>query len=274
MIGGRLLLTLSLLADTGPLEAQAFRVDLTVANRHLWRGVNRTSDWVGQFQLAGVAPLGRGAFAGGVFESRQLRTTRRGNLTEVGEGRKGLGERNWWLEYRRSVGILELFAGATRFTFHGDGQLGGRPPADNTTEISFGIQAKLAYLSPTLAAHVDVDRVHGLYLEASGSVPLLAWPFPPPVNIYVDGSLGLNLGQGPDPDDPEELAYYAGDGFTHLATGLSVDLHQSENFTAGSGVRVNVGIDDQTQLGSNGNRRNLFFTYWLGATLRPGRLPT
>jgi hypothetical protein len=33
-------------------------------------------------------------------------------------------------------------------------------------------------------------------------------------------------------------------------------------------------MDDQAQLGSSGRRRNLFFTYWLGATFRPGRLPT
>jgi hypothetical protein len=275
IIGARLPLIVLLLTPVAtPLGAQALRADLTVMNRHLWRGINRTSDWVGQLQLAAVAPLGRGAFAVGVFESRQLRETRPGNLTEVGQGKKGLGERNWWVEYRRPVGILEIFAGATRFTFHGDSQLGGRPPADNTTEISFGLQAKVAYLSPALAAHIDVDRVDGLYLEASAAVPLLGWPYPPPLNLYVDGSFGLNLGQGPDARDVGELAHYAGDGFTHLAVGLSVDLHQSELFTTGSGVRIHVGMDDQAHLGSNGRRRNLFFTYWLGTTLRPGRLST
>lgn len=275
MVGAKLLLALSLLAVAPPpLGAQALRVDLTAANRYLWRGINRTSDWVGQLQLAAVAPLGRGALAMGVFESRQVRETGRGNLTEVGRGRKGLGERNWWLEYRRSVGIMEIFAGATRYTFHGDRQLGGRPPADNTTEISLGLQAKVTYLSPALAAHLDVDRVDGLYLEASGAVPFLGWPFPPQLIVYLDGAIGLNLGQGPDPGDPDELAYYTGDGFTHVATGLSVDLQQSEFFTAGTGVRVQAGVDHAAHLGSNGRRRNLFVTYWLGATLRPGRLPT
>jgi hypothetical protein len=275
MTAGGLPLVLSILAvGAAPLGAQALRMDLTGANRQVWRGVSRTSDWVGQLQLAAVIPLGPGAFAAGVFESRQIRETRPGNLTEVGQGRKGLGERNWWLEYRRSVGILEIFAGATRFTFHGDPALGGRSPADNTTEISFGLQAKVAYLSPVLAAHLDVDRVDGLYLEASGAVPLLGWPYPPPLNLYVDGSLGLNFGQGQNPNDIGQLAYYAGDGFTHLAVGLSADLHQSELFTAGTGVRVHIGIDDQAHVGFNGRRRNFFVTYWLGTTLRPGRLPT
>jgi hypothetical protein len=111
-------------------------------------------------------------------------------------------------------------------------------------------------------------------LEASGAVPLLGWPYPPHFNIYFDTAIGLSLGQGPDPLEPNELAYYAGDGFTHMALGLSVDLHQSKLFTAGSGVRVNIGMDDAAQLGSDGRRRNLFFTYWLGTTIRPGRLPT
>jgi hypothetical protein len=275
MTEARMPLVLSLLLATAPpLGAQALRLDLTAANRHLWRGINRTSDWVAQLQLAGLAPLGPGALGGGIFESRQIRTTRSGNLTEVGVDRKGLGERNWWLEYRRPFGILEVFAGATHFTFHGDRQLGGRSPADNTSEISFGLQAKIAYLSPSIAAHLDVDRVDGLYLEASGAVPLLGWPYPPQLNIYFDTVIGLNLGQGPDPFEPEELAYYAGDGFTHMGLGLAVDLHQGKLFTAGSGVRANIGIDDAAHLGSNGRRRNLFLTWWLGTTVRPGRLPT
>jgi hypothetical protein len=270
-----LLLILTALGGIVPkLRAQAIRADLTLANRHLWRGINRTNDWVAQGQLAALAPLGQGAIAVGVFETRQIGETGAGNLTEVGLGRRGLGERNWWLEYRKPVGIFELFVGATRYTFHGDRQLGGRSSADNTTEISFGTQAKLTYLSPALAAHVDVDRVDGLYLETSAAIPLLGWPYPPQVNIYLDGVLGLNLGQSPDLGDADELSYYAGDGFTHFALGLSVDLHQSRLFTAGTGVRVHAGIDDAAQLGSNGQRRNLFFTYWLGTTLRAGWLPT
>jgi hypothetical protein len=262
------------LALAPPVHAQAFRLDLTAANRHVWRGISRTSDWVAQLQLAAVAPLGAGAFAGGVFESRQIRKTRPENQTGVGADRKGLAERNWWLEYRRSVGILEVFGGATHFTFHGNRQRGGRSSADNTTEISFGLQAKVAYLSPGIAAYLDVDRVDGLYLEASGAVPLLGWPYPPHLNIYFDTALGLSLGQGPGALHPEELAYYAGDGFTHMSLGLSLDLHRSGLFTVGSGVRVNIGIDDAAQLGSNGRQRNLFLTYWLGTTIRPGRLPT
>jgi hypothetical protein len=37
-----------LLSVAPPVQAQALRLDLTAANRHLWRGVNRTTDWVAQ----------------------------------------------------------------------------------------------------------------------------------------------------------------------------------------------------------------------------------
>lgn len=274
MIRSALPVVLSLLAGIrGPLEAQALRLDPTIANRHLWRGVNRTTGWVGQIQLAAVVPLGPGALAAGVFENRELSRAGAGDLTEVGLGRKGLGERDWWLEYRTRVGSQEIFAGLTRYTFHGNQQLGGRSSADNTTEVSLGAQSKLTYLSPALALHWDVEKVGGMYLEASGALPLLGWPFPPPVNVYLDAALGLSFGQGPDAAHPQHLAYYAGDGFTHVATGLSVDLRQGEHFTTGIGARVQAGIDDEAHRGSNGRRRNLFVSCWVGTTLRLGRLP-
>jgi hypothetical protein len=274
MTGSARLLVLSLVAGVAqPLGAQALRADVMAANRYLWRGINRTTKWVGQAQLAMVAPLGRGGVAAGVFETRELGRSGPGDLTEVGRSRKGLGERDWWVEYRRPIGSQELFAGVTRYTFHGDRQLGGRSPAENTTELSFGLQARLTYFSPTLAAHWDVDRVQGLYLEASGALPLLVWPFPPQVNVYLDTAVGLSFGQGPDAAHPEQLAYYAGDGFTHFATGLSADLYQGERFTMGFGARFQAGVDDETHRGANGRRRNLFVAYWLGTTLRLGRLP-
>ena len=273
MTGSARLLVLYLVAGVAqPLGAQALRADVMAANRYLWRGVNRTNRWVSEAQVAALTPLGRGALAVGVFETRELGKSGRGDLTEVGRSRKGLGERDWWLEYRRPVGSQELFAGVTRYTFHGDRQLGGRSPADNTTELSFGFNAKLTYFSPTLVAHWDVDRIQGVYLEAAGALPLLAWPFPPQMNVYLDAGVGLSLGEGPDPAHPEQLAYYAGDGFTHIETGLSVDLHQGERFTTAIGARFQAGVDDRAHVGADGRRRNLFVAYWLGTTLRLGRL--
>jgi hypothetical protein len=271
MMGSVRLLLLALFAGIAqPLAAQVLRADVIAANRHIWRGVNRTTRWISQMQVATMAPIGRGAVAVGVFENRELGESGPGDLTEVGRTRKGLGERDWWIEYRRPLGSQEIFTGVTRYTFHGDRQLGGRSPADNTTELSFGFNTKLTYFSPTFVAHWDVDRIQGVYLEASGVLPLLVWPFPPQVNVLLDAGVGLSLGQGPDPAHPEQLTYYAGDGFTHISTGLSVDLHQGERFSTAIGARLQAGIDDRARLGADGRRRNLFVAYWLGTTLRLG----
>ena len=273
MMRSALRVVLSLLVGApATLGAQALRLDLTVANRHLWRGINRTTGRVGQIDLAIMAPLGPGALAAGVFESRELSRARVGDLTEVGLGRKGLGERDWWLEYRTPVGSQEIFAGLTVYTFHGAQQLGGRSSSDNTTEISLGAKSPLTYLSPSLAVHWDVEKVEGVYLEASGALPLLGWPFPPQVNLHLDVTLGMAFGQGPDAGHPEQRAHYAGDGFSHVTTGLSVDLQHSKHFITRIGTRVQAGIDDEAHRGSNGRRRNLFLAGWVATTLRLGRL--
>jgi hypothetical protein len=82
MIRSALRVILSLLVGIpAPLGAQALRLDMGAVNRHLWRGINRTTGWVGQIQLAAVAPLGPGALAAGVFESRELSRAGAGDLT-------------------------------------------------------------------------------------------------------------------------------------------------------------------------------------------------
>jgi hypothetical protein len=264
------LLLLSLYSS--PLRAQSFRADLTVANRYLWRGINRTTNWVAQIDAAVSAAAGGGGMAAGVFENRELGQSEPGQLTEVGLGQRGLGERNLWLEYRRAVGSQQLFIGATRYTFHGDADLGGRSAAENTTELAFGVNARLTSFSPALAAYWDVDRVKGWYLEGSGAVPLLAWPYPPQINVLLEAALGLNFGEGPSTEHPEEIAYYASNGFTHLSVGLSIDLQHSRRLSSNLGVRVTAGIDEATKLGAEGRSRSAFATYWFGGTLRLGRL--
>jgi hypothetical protein len=169
------------------------------------------------------------------------------------------------------LGSQELFVGAVRYTFHGDAALGGRSSAENTTELALGFHARLAPLSPTLAAYWDVDRVKGWYLEGSGAVPLLAWPFPPQINVLLDAAVGLDFGEGPNTEHPDEIAYYAGNGITHLALGLSLDLQHGEHLTSSAGVRLQVGRDAATKLGAEGRSRSAFGTFWIGSTLRLGR---
>jgi len=264
---------LGLLAASAPrpLRGQAdARADLLVSDRYAWRGINRATGWVARLHAGASARLGPGVLGIGAMEVRELFDAGSGDLTNVGSGRRGLGERNWWAEYRLPVGRVDLAAGAVRYTYHGEPALGGRPSGDNTTEVYATVEAGRTYLSPALSAYWDVDRVRGVYLEASGRLPILGWPFPPEIFGYLDGAVGLSLGQDPDPARPGDLAYYDGDGLTHAQLGISMDLKRTANVAFGGGVRFGVGLDDRARLGADGRTRDLFVTVWFGATVGAG----
>ncbi len=255
----------------GVLPAQAdVRADLLAANRYVWRGINRVTGWNAQLQGGGSVGLGPGVLGAGVHEVRELFEAAAGNRTEVGLDRRGLGERSWWAEYRVPAGPVDLAGGAVHYTYHGTAALGGRSRDDNTTELYLAAEARRTYLSPMLAAYWDVDRVRGVYLEASGRLPLLGWPFPPEVFVYLEGALGLSVGEDPDPERPGDLAYYDGDGFTHAQLGLAVDLKRTSRLAFGGGVRVGAGFDEAARLGADGRERDLVVTLWMGATVGAG----
>jgi hypothetical protein len=265
---------LALLAATttphGALAQGDARVDMVIGNRHLWRGINRVSGWVGQVQGSGSLRVGPGGIGAGVSEIREVFRAAEGNPTEAGLDRRGLGERNWWAEYRLPVGPVALAGGAVHYTYHGAEALGGRSRSDNTTEVFASAEVTRTYLSPALAAYWDVDAARGLYLEASGRIPLLGWPFPPEVFGYLDGALGFSVGEDPDPARPGELSYYADDGFTHAQVGLSVDVKRTAQMALGGGIRFTRGFDRLARRGADGQDRWLFVTFWAGGTLGIG----
>jgi hypothetical protein len=269
--GSYLLVLLAAVAMPSPALAQRdVRLDLVFANRHIWRGINRVTAWVGQVQGSGSLPVGPGGLGAGVSELREAFEAAEGNVTEVGRGRRGLGERNWWAEYRLPIGPTAISGGAVHYTYHGTADLRGRGRENNTTEVFAAVEVTRTHLSPMLAAYWDVDAARGLYLEASGRVPILGWPWPPEVFGYLDGALGFSAGLAADPDRPDDLSYYAGDGFTHAQVGLSVDVKRTSRVAFGGGVRFTRGFDGRAKRGADGRDRNLFVTLWAGATLGLG----
>src|SRR2546425_4166068 len=104
------------------------------------------------------------------------------------------------------MGAARVHAGVVRYLFHGDSARGGLGPGRNTTEWYGAVSTTGTYLNSSLEVWSDVDRVRGTFLRYSVSAPALAWPFPPFVFAFVDGDIGLNLGQGPDPRQPGRVA--------------------------------------------------------------------
>src|SRR5947199_405013 len=117
-----------------------------------------------------------------------------------------------------------LHAGVVRYLFNGDSTRGGLGPGWNTTELYGAMSTTGSSLNSSLEIWSDVDRVRGTFLRYSASAPILPWPFPPFVFTFVDGDLGLNLGQGPDPSQPGRVANFAGRGVTHAGVGAGLEL--------------------------------------------------
>jgi hypothetical protein len=148
--------------------------------------------------------------------------TRARDLSDNPQGHAVLGEIDVWGE------------GAARFD-GGDATLGVATAVDRpdlnrvggfqtftTVEIYTRLRLTRLYLSPTVSAHWDVDRVQGLYLEPGISVPLLANPEGAPFwAAYITARAGFNFGQDPDPARAAQRFYYAGEGLTHVELGAS-----------------------------------------------------
>src|SRR2546425_10557646 len=139
-----------------------------------------------------------------------------GELSETGAGGRHLGEEDLWGRASLLVGPTRLDAGVVRYGFRGDSGTGGLGPARNTMELYAALSITSSYLNPSLEAWWDVERVRGAFLRAAFDLPVLGWPFPPDAFAFVQGDMGLNVGQGPNPARPGELANFAGRGITHV----------------------------------------------------------
>jgi hypothetical protein len=232
------------------------RVDLTLANNYLWHGLTHSSRW--SFQpdaliVVGGDPLGA---AIGTLVVNELGTTGGDAVTLRGRGRGGPGEVDVWTQAIAAAGDLTVTAGVTRYSFHGDSAIGGRPPSTNTTELYATIQLRTAYLAPRLEAWRDVDRWPGWYLQASGTVPVLAWPSPPYPALLIGAELGLNASARGGAQPPSVTPTYSNRGVTHTRLSLVAQLQRRRGYTSMVGIAGQLNFDDAVRLGPGGRRRD------------------
>ena len=123
------------------------------------------------------------------------------------------------------------------------------------------------YLNPTLEAWWDVERVRGAILRASLDLPVLGWPFPPYAFVFVQTEMGLNLGQGPNPARPGELANFAKRGITHVGLGFGTEVRAGRSATLAFGARSQLNVDDATQVDGPGRTRDFVVWLWTGMTI-------
>jgi hypothetical protein len=256
-----------------PAAAQvAARLDLSTSTRYVWHGVSRAAGATAQPSLAAGLRVGRLSLEGGAVRHYELDRIAGGELSEIGAGSRHLGEDDLWGRVALGVGPARLDGGVVRYLFHGDSTRGGLGTDRSTTELYAGVSVSGTYLNPTLEAWWDVDRVRGAYLQASVSEPILGWPFPPYVFTFLDGDIGLNLGQGPNASRPRDAANFADRGITHVGIGGEVQLRGGPGRGAGSltfsvGWRTQINIDDATRSNGAARSKDIVVWAWTGVTL-------
>ena len=233
-----------------PLAAQlGVGGDVTMPSRYVWRGVTRSQALVVQPALFLATGGARDSLRAGLWTSWDLSTTRADQLSDRGPGQDGRTEANVWVMYQREEGTTTLAAGAIGYRFRHDGPVARRSDRWNTTELYGSVQARGFRFAPRLDAWWDVDRVRGWYFEASAGVPVLGniegVPF---WAVYLRALAGYSAGQERNRGRPEELAYFANSGLTHVLLSVSSNLAIPGIKVESLRDRVTLVLDFNTQI--------------------------
>src|SRR5881628_2698136 len=209
-----------------PVSAQVYLgLDATLSSPYVWRGVTRANGWVAQPEGFVSMKAGGGFVSAGVWASYELDHAGPNDLSDLGTGRAGLAEVNYWGQATWSLGLMQAALGGIRYTFRGTAPTAGRTRADNTTELYVDVRATSKYIVPGVVLWLDVDRVRGAYLEGSATVPLLANPLAAPfIGLITRAAVGYTLGQEVNTRDPAQGGYFTRAGVTHVDLSVSTDV--------------------------------------------------
>jgi Bacterial protein of unknown function (Gcw_chp) len=210
-----LLLALGL---TSHAYAQAYLgLDATLTSPYVWRGITRANGWSAQPEGFASVRVRGVFFSAGAWASYELGDAGPDDRSDLGAGHAGLAELDYWGQANGSLGRIQASLGGIRYSFRGTAPTAGRTRADNTTELYVDLRATSKYVVPGVALWLDVDRVHGAYIEGSATVPLLANPLAAPfIALITRGAVGYTLGQ--------EGAYFVRAGVTHVDLSMSGDV--------------------------------------------------
>jgi hypothetical protein len=248
-----------------PAEAQAtVGADVGLFSSYVWRGLSLTNKPVAQPDLYVTFPAGKASVTLGGWANIDLGKydDPTDDISESG----GLSAFNFaefdpWAEISYGVGKMTLTGGATAYIYPNDA---GITSDFNTVEI-YAKAALDAPLSPKLALWYDVDKIKGLYGEASISHSL---PLGTKNSLALGALAGFNFGQNADFNaagvPQADFFNFADNGLTHL------DLSAGVPLTVGSlsitpAFHFVVNSDDFTKVTSPTNSHDI--KVWGGATI-------
>jgi len=269
---GAALVVASAVATATPAAAQAtIGADLGVFSDYVWRGITFTNRLVLQPDVYLTFPTGPASFtAGGWFNIEPGKYDGNTDISEGGgESSFDVAEFDWWGEFNYPYQKANFTLGATGYYFPNNA---GFTKIFNTYEI-YGKVGLSVPLTPKLAVWYDVDKVKGLYAEASISHTIQ--PAEQKFSIVLGALAGFNAGQDANFDangvPQAEFFNFADDGFTHL------DLSAAVPFTAGP-LSINPAVhfvvtgDENTKFTkfidkSTGELNSKDVKVWFGGTI-------
>jgi hypothetical protein len=263
---GAALLTSGALIGAVPGHAQTeLSADLGLYSSYIWRGLSLTNKPVAQPAVYVSFPLGNASLTLGGWSTIDLGKydDLNDDISESGGSSAfNFAEFDPIVEVSFPVGKATLTAGGTAYIYPNDENAPGVGllTSDNNTVELYGKAEFDVPLAPQFSIYYDVDKIKGAYLEGGVSHSL---PASEKVSIDLGAVAGVSAGQGVS-DDPDELANFADDGFTHL------DLSAGVPFTAGvfsitPVVHVIFGSDDFTKFTSPTDESDV--KLWGGVTL-------
>ncbi len=266
---GAALAVLGLATTSGPASAQTVGADLGLFSSYVWRGLSLTNKPVAEPDLyvtfpAGAASITLGGWANidlGKYDNATKDISESG-----GSSAFNFAEFDPWAEISYTVGKATLTGGATAYIYpnKNTAPLFALTSDFNTVEL-YGKVAFDAPLSPKLAAWYDVDKIKGLYAEASiaHSVPLNE-----KTALSLGALAGFNAGQDANLDGTgtptADFYNFADDGFTHLDLSAGVPLTAGV-FSITPAIHFVINGDDATKVTSPTKTHDL--KAWGGVTI-------
>jgi hypothetical protein len=260
------LVLLALLIPTAPLSAQpAVEAEAGIYSSYLSRGLIATSRPVAQGALEVTVPRGALAVSLGAWANLELATYDSSREISMAGGEQGpnLTELDLHAGLTRQVGSSALTVGALAYLFP-TGE--GSTSEDDTAEVFATLGLDLPF-APELSIYYDVHQVRGAYLEGSASHEVAIGGLAP---VTFGVVVGYSAGQGENLRRPTELAYFAGEGLTHVELSASTELGFGSVLFR-PGLHVSLGVDPHTRISAAGEESRAIV--WFGGNVtwnRPG----
>jgi hypothetical protein len=191
---------------------------------YVWRGLTRANGPSLQLEASAGLGLAKGTLSAGIWSNLELGEPRASRLSNLGSDRPGLSEIDYWARYALHFDNTTLFGGGIYYEYRGDDPAAPFTEHASTTEVFAGVQLNRGRLVPQVTAYLDVDQVRGLYLEGALAAHLVQFSRRLPIILYFNTLLGFSVFEGPDNDDPQEVALFQDESFTHLDLSLALNI--------------------------------------------------